>query len=77
MDYVPLPSILAGFMGGFLCPDHRSKGLSIVWGLVLEEMVTQGPRFAWGLAMLAHLYRDLHEGLYLGYDSLSASVTLL
>lgn len=27
--------------------------------------------------MLAHLYRDLHEVVYLGYDSLSASVTLL
>lgn len=40
LDYAPLPSVLAGFIGGFLCPDRRSKGLSVGWGLVLEEMVT-------------------------------------
>lgn len=27
--------------------------------------------------MLAHLYKDLHEVVYLGYESLSASVMLL
>ncbi|XP_059074222.1 protein MAIN-LIKE 2-like isoform X1 [Cryptomeria japonica] len=77
LDYAPLPSVLAGFIGGFLCPDRRSKGFSMGWGLVLEDMVTQGRRFAWGSAMLAHLYRDLHEVVYLGYGSLSAGVTLL
>lgn len=77
MDYAPLPSVLAGFIGGFLCPDRRLKGFSVGWGLVLEDMVTQGHRFAWGSAMLAHLYRDLHEGVYLGYGSLSAGVMLL
>lgn len=40
LDYAPLPSVLAGFIGGFLCPDRRSKGLFVGWGLVLEEMVT-------------------------------------
>lgn len=77
MDYAPLPLVLARFIGGFLCFDCRSKGLSVGWGLVLEDMVTQGYRFTWGSAMLAHLYRDLHEVVYLGYDSLSAGVTLL
>lgn len=73
----PLPSVLAGFIGGFLCPNRSSKGLAIGWGLVLEDMVTQGRRFAWGSAMLAHLYRDLHQVVYLGYSNLSARVTLL
>ncbi|XP_059065566.1 protein MAIN-LIKE 1-like [Cryptomeria japonica] len=77
LDYAPLPSVLAGFIGGFLCPDRRSKGFSVGWGLVLEEMVTQDRRFAWGSTMLAHLYRGLHEVVYLGYGSLSAGMTLL
>lgn len=47
------------------------------WGLVIEDMVTQGHRFAWGSCMLAHLYRDLHQVVYLGYTSLSVEVTLL
>lgn len=38
-DYAPLPSVLAGFIGGFLCPDRRSKGLAMGWGLVIEDMV--------------------------------------
>lgn len=77
MDYAPLLSVLAGFLGGFLCLDRRSKGLAIGWGLVLEDMVTQGRRFTWGSAMLAHLYRDLHQVVYLGYNSISTGVTLL
>ncbi|XP_057861147.2 protein MAINTENANCE OF MERISTEMS-like [Cryptomeria japonica] len=77
LDYAPLPSVLAGFIGGFLCLDRRSKRFSVGWGLVLEQMVTQGRRFAWGSAMLAHLFRSLHEVVYLGYGSLSAGVTLL
>lgn len=77
LDYAPLLSVLAGFIGRFLCPDRRSKGFSVGWGLVLEEMVTQGWRFAWGSAMLAHLYRGLHELVYLSYGSVSAGMTLL
>lgn len=34
------PTVLARFIGVFLCPDHRSKGLSIGWGHLLEKMVT-------------------------------------
>lgn len=77
MDSIPLPSMLTRFIGGFLCPDHRSKGLAVGWGLILEDMVTRGCRFAWGSAMLAHLYRDLHQVVYLVYSSLSIGVTLL
>lgn len=47
------------------------------WGLVLEDMVTQGRRFAWGSCMLAHFYKYLHQVVYLGYNSLLAEVTLL
>lgn len=75
--YASLPSVLAGFIGGFLCPDWRSKGLAMGWGLVLEDMVTQGCNFAWGSCMLAHLYRELHQVVYLRYMSLSVGVTLL
>lgn len=37
-----LPTMLAEFIRSFLCPDHRSKGLSIGWGHLLEQMVKQG-----------------------------------
>lgn len=47
------------------------------WGLVLKDMVTQGRKFAWGSCMLAHLYRELHQVVYLGYTILSVGVTLL
>lgn len=40
LDYTPLPLVLVGFIGGFLCPNHRLKGLAVGWGLVLEDMVT-------------------------------------
>lgn len=74
---MPLPSVLVGLICGFLCPDRRSKGLLVGWGSVLEDMVTQRHQFAWGSAILAHLYKDLHEVVYLSYESLSAGVTLL
>ncbi|XP_059063972.1 serine/threonine-protein phosphatase 7 long form homolog isoform X1 [Cryptomeria japonica] len=76
-DYAPLPLVLTGFVGGLLCLDRRSKGLAVGWGLVLEDMVTQGRQFAWGSCMLAHLYKDLHQVVYLGYNILLAGVTLL
>lgn len=44
---------------------------------MLEDMVRQGHGFAWGSCMLAHLYRELHQVVYLGYTSLSTRVTLL
>lgn len=75
--YAPLPSVLASFIGVFLCLDRRLKGLVVGWGLVLEDMVTQGRRFAWGSCMLGHLYRELHQVVYRGYMSLSTRVTLL
>lgn len=27
LDYATLPTVLAGFVKGFLCPNYRSKGL--------------------------------------------------
>lgn len=37
--YVPLPSVLASFIGGVLCPNHRPKGFVVEWVHVLESMV--------------------------------------
>lgn len=76
-SYAPLPSVLAGFIGGFLCPDKRSKGLSLGWGQVLEGMMVHRMRYAWGMCMLVQLYHDLHWIVYLGGSSLSAGATLL
>lgn len=63
--YATLPSILVGFIRGFLCPDRRSKGLSVGWGRILESMIVHGTRYAWGMCMLPHLYHDLHQVVYL------------
>lgn len=75
--YEPLPSVLVGFVGGFLCPNRRSKGLSVGWGVVLEMMITKGTWYAWGSCMLAHLYRELHQVVYQRATSLSVGITLL
>lgn len=59
-SYATFPSVLAGFIGGFLCPDCGSKELSIGWGQILESMIIHGTRYAWGMCMLSHLYHDFH-----------------
>jgi hypothetical protein len=41
-SYAPLPSMLVGFIGGVLCPDHKLKGFAVRWGCVLESMVMHG-----------------------------------
>lgn len=46
--YATLPSVLARFIGGFLCLDLKSKGLLVRWGQILESMIAQGTRYAWG-----------------------------
>lgn len=46
--YEPLALVFAGFIGGFLCPKFRLKGVSVGWGLVLEMMIIEGRRYAWG-----------------------------
>lgn len=58
--YATLSSVLVGFIGEFLCPNRRSKGLLVGWGRILESMIVHGMRYAWGCCMLAHLYHDLH-----------------
>jgi hypothetical protein len=75
--YAPLPSILASFIGGVLCPDHRSKGFAVGWGCVLESMVMQGTQYAWGTCMLAHLYDELHHIVYSSGRSLAVGCSLL
>lgn len=62
--YEPLPSVLVGIVGGFLCLNRYSYGLAIGWGQVIEQTVMKGTRYAWGPFVLAHLYRDLHEAVY-------------
>lgn len=42
IGYTTLPIVLVGFVGGFLCPNHRSKGLSIGWGHLLEQLIAWG-----------------------------------
>jgi hypothetical protein len=75
--YAALPAVLARFIGGFLCPDRRSRGFSYGWGRVLESMVRRSRIYAWGSCLLAHLYRELHLFVYRGSSSLAADVTLL
>jgi len=40
-------------------------------------MVEEGTWFSWDPCILAHLYHDLHQFVYDGAASLSASVSLL
>ncbi|XP_059064182.1 uncharacterized protein LOC131856415 [Cryptomeria japonica] len=44
--YEPLPSVLAGIVGGLLYPNRHSHGLAVGWGQV--QMVTKGTGYAWG-----------------------------
>lgn len=76
-SYAPLPSVLAGFIGGVLCPDHRSKGFAVRWGHVLERMVMQGTQYAWGSCMLVHLYDELHHIVYGRGQSFAIGCSLL
>lgn len=75
--YASLPVMLARFIGGFLCSDQRSRGFSYGWGHVLESIVRQSTRYAYGSCLLAHLYCELHLFMYRGSSSLAARVTLL
>lgn len=75
--YTTFPSILVDFIAGFLCPNHRSKGLLVERDHILESIITHGTRYAWGLCMLSHLHHDFHQVLYLRGASLSLGVTLI
>lgn len=76
-QYALLPSMLAGFIGGFICPNRRSHGFLIGWSCILEEMVGQRMIYAWEIFVLAHLYHDLHQVVYDEVASLSTWVILL
>lgn len=60
-----------------ICLDYMTHGMSIGWGRAMDKMLSHGTRFAWGPCMLAHLYHDLHQFVYLGGCEISAGVTLL
>lgn len=75
--YESLPSMLSGIVRGLLCPDRRSHGLAVGWGLVIEKMMTEGTCDAWGPCVLAHLYKDLHEAVYREARSQGVGITLL
>lgn len=75
--YPALVAMLAAFIGGFLGPDHQSKGFAVGWGRMLEWLVTQPQRYAWGSCILADMYHDLHQVVYRGSTSLASGVTLL
>jgi len=47
-DY--FPGIVAGLIGGVVCPDRRSHGFPIGWGRIMERMLTEGTRYAWGVS---------------------------
>lgn len=75
--YEPLPIVLSSIVGGLLCPDRRLHGIIVSWGQVIEQMVREGTRYAWGACVLAHLYMDLHEVVYHGITLLGVGITLL
>lgn len=75
--YEPLPIVLLAIIRGLLCPDRQSHGLAMGWGWVIECMVTDGTRYAWGPCVLSHLYRELHEVVYQETSSLGVGITLL
>lgn len=58
--------------------DRQGRYFSLGWGLYWERMVHDKPvYFAWRFFLLASLYRDLHEYVYLGGRALGAGVKLL
>lgn len=72
-----LTTVLGGIISGYLCPDKATWGLAIRWSLKLEIILIERRRFAWGPCILAHLYHELNQFVYLIGYRLRCMVTLL
>ncbi|XP_059066112.1 probable leucine-rich repeat receptor-like protein kinase At5g63930 [Cryptomeria japonica] len=69
--------VICGFLSGRIIPDLGGHGFPVGWSRGLYFMIHDGVQYAWGAAMLAQLYHDMHLVVYREYASLSAGVTLL
>lgn len=69
--------VLCGLVMGLVILDRQGRKFPIGWGVFIEQMFEHGTRYAWGMCLLAHLYRDMHEVAYRGARSIFASVFLL
>lgn len=69
--------VIRKFLSGRTIPDLGGHGFPLGWSRCLYFMLHDGQQYAWGLAMLAQLYHDMHLVVYRDYASLSTGVTLL
>ncbi|XP_059070759.1 protein MAIN-LIKE 2-like [Cryptomeria japonica] len=69
--------VICGFFSRRIIPDLKGHGFPVGWRKCLYFMVHDGVQYAWGAAMLAQLYHDMHLVVYREYASLSVGVTLL
>ena len=62
-DY-PLPSLLCSLVAQALVTDRGQKGFPLGWGRLVYDLIARPRRMAWGPAILAEMYHELHEIVY-------------
>ena len=47
-----------------LVTDIDQKGFPLGWGQLVENLITQPHRMAWGPVILVDMYHEIHEVVY-------------
>lgn len=78
IQHIPrLVLMIFGFFSRRILLDLGGHGFPVGWSRCLYFMVYDYVQYAWGAAMLAQLYHDVHLMVYREYASLYARVKLL
>lgn len=65
MDYDELTIVLWSVVVGLLILDRRTHGFPVGWGRVIHDMIVHRWVFEWGPCLLATLYHQMHDTVYL------------
>ena len=72
----PLPSLLCLLIAQALVTDRGQKSFPLGWGRLVFDLIAQPRRMAWGPAILAEMYHELHEIVYHGGGSWACGAVL-
>ena len=60
----PLPCLVCSLVAQALVTDRGQRGFLLGWGQLVCALIAWPRRMAWGLAILAKMYHELHEVVY-------------
>lgn len=71
MDNDDLTIALCSIVVGLLILDRRTHGFLVGWGRVIHDMIVHRHVFVWGPCVLATLYHQMYDIVYLRQRSIN------